>query len=36
MCFVLFGNGIENLVVLPLIGAVSGLVIGTAAAWWRR
>jgi hypothetical protein len=36
MCFVLFGNGIENLVVLPLIGAVSGIGVGTIAAWWRR
>ena len=36
MCFVVFGKGIENLVTLPVIGAVAGLVIGGVAAWWRR
>ena len=36
MCFVVFGSGIANLAILPVVGAVAGLVIGGAAAWWRR
>jgi len=35
-CFVVFGKGVENLVILPAIGAVAGVVIGGAASWWRR
>ena len=35
-CFVVFGKGAENLAILPVIGAVFGLVVGGIAAWWRR
>jgi hypothetical protein len=34
--YVVFGKGIENLVILPVVGALFGLVIGSVAAWWRR
>jgi len=34
--FVVYGEGAEYLAILPLIGALSGLVIGGIAAWWRR
>ena len=36
ICYVAFGRGLANLVILPTIGAVGGAIVGTAAAWWRR
>ena len=35
-CFVVFGQGALELVILPIIGALAGLAIGGFAAWWRR
>jgi hypothetical protein len=35
-CYVVFGKGIENVLILPVIGAASGALVGTIAAWWRR
>ena len=35
-CYVVFGQGALDLVILPIIGAVTGLLIGGFAAWWRR
>jgi len=35
-CFIVFGKGIANLAILPVVGAAAGLVIGGAVAWWRR
>ncbi len=35
-CYVVFGKGIANLAILPVVGAVAGIVIGGGAAWWRR
>jgi hypothetical protein len=36
ICYVVFGKGLANLAVLPIVGALAGAAVGSVAAFARR
>jgi hypothetical protein len=36
ICFVVFGKGLENVMILPVLGAVTGAAVGTVTAFVSR